>query len=97
MSISLFLTGRVTRPNVPFLATKGPSTKAAEATVVAEAQSASVARYQKLFKPISEFDVTKTLYRGTTGSEASSTVLFLTEDATVAATYVKKWGQGDAV
>jgi RHS repeat-associated protein len=49
--------------------------------------------YTKLFKPISEFDPVKTLYRGTTGSEAGSTALFLTDDAAVAATYVKNGGQ----
>jgi hypothetical protein len=45
--------------------------------------------YLKLFKPSNEFDVTTTLYRGLTGSEAGATQIFLTNDAAVAATYVK--------
>lgn len=49
--------------------------------------------YAKLLAPTNEYDVVKTLYRGTTGSEAGSTVLFLTDDAAVAATYVKNGGQ----
>ena len=48
--------------------------------------------YEKLLKPIDEFDAVKTLFRGTTGSEKSSTVIFLTDDAAVAATYVKNGG-----
>ncbi|MBC6490716.1 hypothetical protein BC349_06710 [Flavihumibacter stibioxidans] len=33
------------------------------------------------------------MFRGTTGKEVGSTVLFLTDDAAVAATYVKSGGQ----
>jgi len=55
--------------------------------------SLGAARYLKLFTPLNELDVVTTLYRGTTGSEAGSSVLFLTEDAAVAATYVKNGGQ----
>ncbi|UPK67195.1 RHS repeat domain-containing protein [Chitinophaga filiformis] len=51
------------------------------------------AEYLKIMKPKDEFDAVKTLYRGTTGSEAGSTILFLTDDAAVAATYVKNGGQ----
>ena len=50
----------------------------------------SVADFVKLFKPIDEFDVTKTLYRGLTGFEDGKTVIHLTDDATVAATYTQK-------
>ncbi len=49
--------------------------------------------YLKLLKSIDEFDPVKTLYRGTTGSEANSALLFLTDDAAVAATYVKNGGK----
>ena len=49
--------------------------------------------YLGLMKPQNEFDVVKTLYRGTTGSEVGSTTLFLTDDAGVAATYVLNGGQ----
>ena len=44
--------------------------------------------YVKLFQPISEFDVTTTLYRGLSGREATKSVI-LTDNATVAAIYVK--------
>jgi hypothetical protein len=53
----------------------------------------ATADFIKLFKPTNEFDFTKTLYRGTTGSETGSTIIFLTDDAAVAATYVKNGGQ----
>jgi RHS repeat-associated protein len=49
--------------------------------------------YLKLLKPIDEFDPVKTLYRGTTGSETNSVALFLTDDAAIAATYVKNGGK----
>jgi RHS repeat-associated protein len=45
-----------------------------------------------LLKPIDEFDTTVTLFRGTTGSEASSSIMFLTDNASVAATYIKNAG-----
>ncbi len=49
--------------------------------------------YANLLAPKDEFDVVKTLYRGTTGTEAGSTVLFVTDDVAVAASYVKNGGQ----
>ncbi len=49
--------------------------------------------FVRLFKPINEYDVTKTFYRGTTGSEGKGNLFFLTDDAKVAATYVKNGGQ----
>lgn len=49
--------------------------------------------FVKLFKPINAEDVTTTLFRGTTGSEGKGNLLFLTNDASVAATYVKNGGQ----
>lgn len=55
--------------------------------------NSSVDDFIKLFKPIDEYDVIKTLYRGTTGSEGSGNLLFLTDDATVAASYIKNGGQ----
>ena len=55
--------------------------------------SNKVAGYLKLFKPINEFDFTKTLYRGLTGTESSSTQIFLTESKAVAATYAKNGGK----
>lgn len=67
------------------------------ATAVQKVASSSVGKavadFIKLFKPINEFDFTKTLYRGTTGSETGSAIIFLTDDAAVAATYVKNGGQ----
>ncbi|WP_219007613.1 DUF6443 domain-containing protein [Aquimarina litoralis] len=53
----------------------------------------SSSRFVKLLKPVSEFDEAVTLFRGTTGSEAGSLSLFLTDNAAVAATYVKNGGQ----
>ncbi len=53
----------------------------------------SSSKFIKLLKPISEFDEAVTLFRGTTGSEAGSASLFLTDNAAVAATYVKNGGQ----
>jgi len=58
-----------------------------------EKAATSVSEYLKLFKPQNEFDLVKTLYRGTTGSEAGSSILFLTDDAAVAATYIKNGGE----
>jgi RHS repeat-associated protein len=49
--------------------------------------------FTRLFKPQHELDFTKTLYRGTTGSEKSGSFLFLTDDASVAATYVENGGR----
>ncbi len=49
--------------------------------------------FVKLFNPADAYDPVKTLYRGTTGSEGKGNLLFLTDDATVAATYVKNGGQ----
>jgi RHS repeat-associated protein len=60
---------------------------------VANSGGKAVADFIKLFKPINELDVTTTLYRGTTGSEKTSSIIFLTNDAKVAATYVKQGGQ----
>ena len=59
---------------------------------VAKGSEAS-SNFQKLLTPIDEFDATTTIYRGTTGSEATSSVLFATDNAEVAATYVKNGGQ----
>jgi RHS repeat-associated protein len=50
-------------------------------------------QYLAKFTPKDPFDVSRTLYRGTTGSEVGSSALFLTDDAAVAATYVKNGGQ----
>ncbi len=47
----------------------------------------------KSMKSAGEFDVSKTIYRGTTGSESGASTLFLTDDAAVAATYVKNGGK----
>ncbi|SFW81842.1 RHS repeat protein [Chitinophaga sancti] len=52
-----------------------------------------VTRYLEMMKPKDEYDVVKTLYRGTTGSETGGTIIFLTEDPKVALTYVKNGGQ----
>ncbi len=49
--------------------------------------------YVKVLTSASEFDPVKTLYRGTTGSEAGSNALFLTDDAAVAGSYIKNGGQ----
>jgi hypothetical protein len=50
----------------------------------------SVAEFVNLFKPIDDLDFTKTLYRGLTGFEEGKTVIHLTDDAAVAATYAQK-------
>ncbi|WP_336687615.1 hypothetical protein [Chryseobacterium bernardetii] len=39
--------------------------------------------YGKMLTSTSEFDPSKTLFRGTTGSEAGSSALFLTDDAAI--------------
>jgi hypothetical protein len=49
--------------------------------------------YIELFTPIDELDPTTVLFRGTTGSETGSSTLFLTNDAQVAATYMKNGGE----
>ncbi len=58
-------------------------------TVTAKSSS----NFLKLLKPLDEFDEAVTLFRGTTGSEASSASIFLTDNAAVAATYIKNGGQ----
>jgi RHS repeat-associated protein len=54
---------------------------------------AETSAYSKVLSSTSEFDPVKTLYRGTTGSEVSSSSMFLTDNAEVAASYVKNGGQ----
>jgi len=49
--------------------------------------------FVKLLTPNQSVDVTKILHRGTTGSEAGANLIILTDDAVVAATYVKNGGQ----
>jgi hypothetical protein len=49
--------------------------------------------FQKILTPIDEFDAAVTIYRGTTGSETASSIMFATENASVAASYVKNGGQ----
>lgn len=51
------------------------------------------ANYSKVLSSAGEFDPVKTLFRGTTGSETSSTSIFLTDNAEVASTYAKNGGQ----
>ena len=46
----------------------------------------------RLFNPQYEADFVKTIFRGTTGTESGSAILFLTDEAAVAATYVKNGG-----
>ncbi|WP_074406731.1 RHS repeat domain-containing protein [Aquimarina megaterium] len=53
----------------------------------------SSSKFVKLLQPVDEFDEAVTLFRGTTGSEAGSSSLFLTDNAAVAATYIKNGGQ----
>jgi len=53
----------------------------------------TVEDFVKLFKPLNEYDLTKTLYRGITGSEGQGSFIFLTDDVTVAASYATKNGQ----
>jgi len=50
----------------------------------------TVQEYGQLFKPINEFDFTVKIYRGLTGTEKGADAIFMTSDATVAATYIKK-------
>lgn len=55
--------------------------------------SKAASGFKKLLTPVDEFDAAITIYRGTTGSEVTSSLLFATENATVAASYVKNGGQ----
>ncbi len=88
MTIPTFrLAGTLARGSLVYLGKKLIS------NTVKESAKRSVDDFIRLFTPQSEFDVSKTLYRGTTGSEATSSAIFLTDDATVAATYVKNGGQ----
>lgn len=52
-------------------------------------QTNKVDDFVKLLNPIDEFDAAIPLYRGFTGTEKASQVIFYTDDAAVAATYVK--------
>ncbi|UMY66619.1 MULTISPECIES: DUF6443 domain-containing protein [unclassified Flavobacterium] len=54
---------------------------------------ATTNKYAAVLAPMNEFDPMVTLYRGSTGSEMGSTSLFLTDNAEVAASYVKNGGQ----
>jgi hypothetical protein len=51
------------------------------------------ADYSKVMSATGEFDPVKTLYRGTTGSEAKSSAIFLTDNAEVAKSYMQNSGQ----
>ncbi len=53
----------------------------------------ATSKFVKLLQPLDELDEAVTLYRGTTGSEAGSASIFLTDNAAVAATYIKNGGQ----
>lgn len=92
---STTLTGQVFDMVAPFLPYEAVGGKILSKIIpnAAKPTITATAEYLKLFKPINEYDATKTLYRGTTGSEVGSTALFLTDDAAVAATYVKNGGQ----
>ncbi|SHG85384.1 RHS repeat-associated core domain-containing protein [Chryseobacterium vrystaatense] len=68
----------------------GRITKAANAIAGAEETGNSIS---KILSSTSEFDPILTLYRGTTGSESGSSLLFLADDASVASSYIKNGGQ----
>ncbi|PWW17012.1 RHS repeat-associated protein [Chryseobacterium sp. AG844] len=68
----------------------GRITKAANALAATEETGNSIS---KILSSTDEFDPLVTLFRGTTGSESGSSLLFLTDDAAVASTYIKNGGQ----
>ena len=68
----------------------GRVAKAANAVAAAEETGSSIS---KILSSSDEFDPLVTLFRGTTGSESGSSLLFLTDDAAVASTYIKNGGQ----
>ncbi len=59
------------------------------ATKVATQSLSKVDEFANLLKPINEFDTSVTLFRGLNGKEGAASSIFLTDDAAVAATYVK--------
>jgi len=69
------------------------ASKAGGTAAKAVAGASEGVNYGKMLTSTSEFDPSKTLFRGTTGSEAGSSALFLTDDAAVAGTYIKNGGQ----
>jgi RHS repeat-associated protein len=52
-----------------------------------------VSPYSKILSSLGEFDPMKTLYRGTSGSEAGASGIFLTDDISVARTYINNGGK----
>jgi len=68
----------------------GRITKVTNAIATVEETSNSIS---KILSSTSEFDPLITLYRGTTGSESGSSLLFLADDANVASSYIKNGGQ----
>jgi len=70
------------------------ASNAAKNTVMAtETLSKTSSGFKKILTPIDEFDAAVIVYRGTTGSEATSSILFITDNAVVAASYAKSGGQ----
>ncbi|MEX0273997.1 MAG: DUF6443 domain-containing protein [Flavobacteriaceae bacterium] len=62
------------------------------ANVTAKTGLSTADDFKKLITPLDEFDDATTLFRGTTGSESKAGSIFFTDNASVAATYVKNGG-----
>lgn len=71
------------------MATNALSTFGKSRALLGTASSAELTNFSKTLVSTSEFDPVKTLYRGTTGSETTSSAIFLTDNSTVAAGYAQ--------
>ena len=80
---------------ISILGTFGTSTWANSSKIATSSNTVAnnSSNYSKLLQSSDDFDPIRTIYRGTTGSEGSSSVLFATDNASVAASYVKNGGQ----
>ncbi len=61
--------------------------------IVKEETLSQTDKYVKLLTEFGEYDATKILYRGTSGSEKVGAQIFFTDNSAAAATYVKNGGE----
>lgn len=61
--------------------------------ILKEETTSQTDKYVKLLTEFGEYDATKILYRGTSGSEKAGAQIFFTDNSAAAATYVKNGGQ----
>src|SRR5690554_369622 len=61
--------------------------------ILKEETTSQTNRYVKLLTEFGEYDATKILYRGISGSEKAGAQIFFTDNSAAAATYVKNGGQ----